>query len=171
MDPVVHRPSGNRVARGWINLFVPRRKREPRPRAAAGVWVVDASEKASPQQRTQPRIARGLLSTSFPERSGLPSKGFSPTVPLRSLRGRYLRVSRLRPRPTLLQLAVPAPCPQSAMPGLQPSLPADRPRPKVSCRAASPLSKPGARRLYRAKSDGSFSCFFIQTWQSNAGQS
>ena len=168
MDPVVRRRSGNQIARGWINLFVPREEREPRPLAAAGVWVVDASEKASPQQRTQPRIARGLLSTAFPGRSGLSSKSFSPAVPMRSVRGHFLRVSRLRPRSTLLQLAVPDTCPQSAVPSLQPALSADSQRPKASCRTTSPLSKPGARSAYRAKSDGSFSCFFLQTWQSNA---
>ena len=168
MDPVVHRRSENQIGRGWINLFVPREGREPRPRAAAGVWVVDASEKASPQQRTQPRIARWLLSTPFPGRSGLSSKSFSPEVPMRSVRGHFLHVSRLLPGSTLLQLAVPDACPHSAVPSLQPAVSANRQRPKASCRTTSPLSKPGARSAYGAKSDGSFSCFFAQTWQSNA---
>lgn len=168
MDPVVPSSSRSRVARGWTNLFGPRRERGPRPLAAAGVWVVDAPEEASPQVGAKPRIARGRLSTSFPGRSGQPSKSFPPAVSLWCLWARLLRVRRLRPRPTLLQLAVSAAGPQSAMPGLQPSLPADPPRPLASCRATSSLSKPGGRWMFFAKSDGSFSCFFHQTWQSNA---
>ena len=167
MDPVVHRSSGNLIAGGWINLFVPREEREPRPLAAAGVWVVDAPEKASPQQRTQRRIARGPLSTFFPGRSGVPSKAFPPAVPLQCLRGRLLRVSQLRPRSALLQPAVPGAGPQSSVPNVQPTLSADRQRSKAPCETTSPLSKPGARSAHNAKSDGSISCFFIQTWQSN----
>jgi len=168
MDPVACRRSRTAIGGRWTNLRGPREEREPRPLLAAGVWVVDASEEASPQVGAQPRIARGLLSTAFPGRSGLPSKRFSPAVPLWFVRGRFLRVSRLRPRPTLLQLAVPDARPQDAVPGLQPALSADRQRSKASRQTTSAISKPAARSLYHAKSDGSFSCFSSQTWQSNA---